>query len=83
MPDRLLLSWTLCHSVLQVQLIDALKEIEAHEPDVQQLLSSEYKYILQNADTLRTTYKRQPSYLERLYGSRSRLAGVSFYYLEQ
>lgn len=52
----------------QVSLIDALKEIQTHDPDVDQVLSSEYKYIIENAETLLKTHKRQPSYLDRLYG---------------
>ncbi|CAG7829503.1 unnamed protein product [Allacma fusca] len=52
----------------QVALIDALKEIQAHDPEVEHVLSSEYKYILANAEKLRATHKRQPSYLDRLYG---------------
>jgi hypothetical protein len=52
-----------------VALVDALKEIQAHDPEVEQILSSEYKYILENAEKLKTAHKRQPSYLDRLYGS--------------
>lgn len=59
---------------VQVSLIDALKEIQTHDPDVEQVLSSEYKYILGNAEKLKALLKRQPSYLNRLYGN---LEGIS------
>ncbi|ODM95967.1 Bardet-Biedl syndrome 7 protein [Orchesella cincta] len=52
----------------QVSLIDVLKEIQAHDPDVANVLTPEYRHILTNADKLRATHKRQPSYLDRLYG---------------
>ncbi|XP_035704623.1 Bardet-Biedl syndrome 7 protein homolog [Folsomia candida] len=52
----------------QVALIEALKEIQAHDPDFEKILSSEYKYILNNADKLKAMHKRQPNYLDRLFG---------------
>ncbi|KAF2360801.1 Quinoprotein alcohol dehydrogenase-like superfamily [Trinorchestia longiramus] len=51
----------------QVSLIDALRELEAHESDTS-FLSPEYQYILDNADTLQQQYLKQPCHLERLYG---------------
>ena len=51
----------------QVSLIDALRELGAHESDTS-FLSAEYKYILDNADTLQQQYQKQPCHLERLYG---------------
>lgn len=50
-------------------LIDALKEIQAHDPEFETILSTEYKYILTNADKLKAAHKRQPNYLDRLYGN--------------
>jgi len=52
-----------------VALIDPLKEIQTHDPEVEEVLSSEYKYILANAEKLKSLLKRQPSYLNRLYGN--------------
>lgn len=54
---------------VKVSLIDVLKEIQAHDSEVSGYLTPEYKFILANADKLRATYKRQPSYLDRLYGN--------------
>ncbi|CAD5123923.1 DgyrCDS12231 [Dimorphilus gyrociliatus] len=50
-----------------VQLIDALKDLQVHETDVS-FLSDDYKGILENADELKEKYQRQPCYLQRLYG---------------
>ncbi len=54
--------------ILQVALIEALKEIQAHDPEFDKILSSDYKYILTNAEKLKAAHKRQPNYLDRLYG---------------
>ncbi|XP_022086868.1 Bardet-Biedl syndrome 7 protein homolog [Acanthaster planci] len=51
----------------KVQLIDALKELQIHEGDLE-FLSPEYRQILGDADTLQAEYKKQPCHLERLYG---------------
>lgn len=50
-----------------VQLIDALKDLQVHESDVS-FLSADYKKILENADELKTKFQKQPCYLQRLYG---------------
>ncbi|XP_072040568.1 BBSome complex member BBS7-like [Amphiura filiformis] len=51
----------------KVQLIDALKELEIHEGNLD-FMSPEYRQILEDADKLQTEYKKQPCHLERLYG---------------
>ena len=51
----------------QVAMIEALRDLEAHEDDMS-FLSPEYQYILDNADDLQAQFKRQPAQLERLYG---------------
>ncbi|XP_063692711.1 Bardet-Biedl syndrome 7 protein homolog [Bolinopsis microptera] len=51
----------------KVQLIDALKELSMHEPNLD-FLSPEYKDIILNADKLQAAFKLQPCHLERLYG---------------
>ncbi|CAL4090214.1 unnamed protein product, partial [Meganyctiphanes norvegica] len=51
----------------QVSLIDALREVAAHESDTS-FLSPEYQNILDKADNLQTQYRKQPCHLERLYG---------------
>jgi len=51
----------------KVQLIDALKELQVHENNVD-FLASEYRQILEDADQLQEAYKKQPCHLERLYG---------------
>ena len=51
----------------QVAMIEALRDLEAHEEDMS-FLSPEYRYILDHADELQAQFKRQPAQLERLYG---------------
>ncbi|XP_041130154.1 Bardet-Biedl syndrome 7 protein [Polyodon spathula] len=51
----------------KVQLIDALKELQVHEGNVDFLIP-EYRSILEEADHLLEEYKKQPAHLERLYG---------------
>ena len=51
----------------QVALIEPLKDVAAHEADTT-FLSPEYKYILDNSESLMTQFKKQPARLERLYG---------------
>ncbi|XP_006007349.1 Bardet-Biedl syndrome 7 protein [Latimeria chalumnae] len=51
----------------KVQLIDALKELQIHEGNVDFLIP-EYRCILEEADHLLEEYKKQPAHLERLYG---------------
>ncbi|XP_067943832.1 Bardet-Biedl syndrome 7 protein homolog isoform X2 [Watersipora subatra] len=51
----------------KVQLIEALKELEANESSVE-FLSPEYRQILEDAEKLQAEYKKQPCHLERLYG---------------
>ena len=51
----------------KVQLIDALKELQVHENNVD-FLASEYRQILDDAEQLQDAYKKQPCHLERLYG---------------
>ena len=51
----------------QVAMIEALRDLEAHEEDMS-FLSPEYQYILDHADELQAQFKRQPAQLERLYG---------------
>ncbi|XP_071787420.1 BBSome complex member BBS7-like [Asterias amurensis] len=51
----------------KVQLIDALKELQIHEGDLE-FMSPEYRQILSEADKLQAEYKKQPCHLERLYG---------------
>lgn len=51
----------------QVALIEPLKDVAAHEADTS-FLSPEYKYILDNSDSLEAMFKKQPARLERLYG---------------
>lgn len=52
-------------------LIEALKEIQAHDAEFEKVLSSEYKYILNNSEKLKAAHKRQPNYLDRLYGMKN------------
>jgi len=60
-----------------------LKEIQAHDPDVEQVLSSEYQYILSNAAKLRAAHRRQPNYLDRLYGMQKlNLGGLSTVFVQ-
>ena len=59
----------------KVQLIDALKELQVHENNVD-FLASEYRQILEDADQLQEAYKKQPCHLERLYGRRRILSGL-------
>ncbi|XP_072170884.1 BBSome complex member BBS7-like [Diadema setosum] len=51
----------------KVQLVDALKELQIHEGDLE-FMSPEYRQILSDADRLQQEYKKQPCHLERLYG---------------
>ncbi|KAG8454093.1 hypothetical protein GDO86_000653 [Hymenochirus boettgeri] len=51
----------------KVQLIDALKELQVHEGNMDFLIP-EYRSILEEADQLQEEYKKQPAHLERLYG---------------
>ncbi|XP_078457100.1 BBSome complex member BBS7 isoform X1 [Lampetra fluviatilis] len=51
----------------KVQLIDALKELQVHEGNMDFLIA-EYRAILLEADSLQEEFKKQPSHLERLYG---------------
>ncbi|XP_006629230.1 Bardet-Biedl syndrome 7 protein isoform X1 [Lepisosteus oculatus] len=51
----------------KVQLIDALKELQVHEGNVDFLIP-EYRSILEEASRLLEEYKKQPAHLERLYG---------------
>ncbi|XP_034627715.1 Bardet-Biedl syndrome 7 protein [Trachemys scripta elegans] len=51
----------------KVQLIDALKELQVHEGNMDFLIP-EYRCILEEADYLLEEYKKQPAHLERLYG---------------
>uniref|UniRef100_A0A8C4X5D7 Bardet-Biedl syndrome 7 protein homolog n=1 Tax=Erpetoichthys calabaricus TaxID=27687 RepID=A0A8C4X5D7_ERPCA len=51
----------------KVQLIDALKELQVHEGNIDFLIP-EYRSILEDADHLIEEYKKQPAHLERLYG---------------
>lgn len=51
----------------KVQVIDALKDLKAHENDLS-FLAPEYQDILDHSDQLQQEYKRQPCHLERLYG---------------
>ncbi|XP_023562208.1 Bardet-Biedl syndrome 7 protein isoform X3 [Octodon degus] len=51
----------------KVQLIDALKELQVHEGNMNFLIP-EYRSILEEADHLLEEYKKQPAHLERLYG---------------
>ncbi|MBN3296985.1 BBS7 protein, partial [Amia calva] len=51
----------------KVQLIDALKELQVHEGNVDFLIP-EYRSILEEASHLLEEYKKQPAHLERLYG---------------
>ncbi|KAM3672856.1 BBSome complex member BBS7 isoform 2-T2 [Ammospiza maritima maritima] len=51
----------------KVHLIDALRELQVHEGNLDFLLPK-YRSILEEADQLLEEYKRQPAHLERLYG---------------
>ncbi|XP_030047637.1 BBSome complex member BBS7 [Microcaecilia unicolor] len=51
----------------KVQLIDALKELQIHEGNMDFLIP-EYRGILEESDQLLQEYKKQPAHLERLYG---------------
>ncbi|KAL5012626.1 hypothetical protein ScPMuIL_011177 [Solemya velum] len=51
----------------KVQLIDALKELQVHENNLD-FMSPEYRQILDDANDLQLEYKKQPCHLERLYG---------------
>ncbi|XP_059821055.1 Bardet-Biedl syndrome 7 protein isoform X3 [Hypanus sabinus] len=51
----------------KVQLIDALKELQVYEGNVDFLIP-EYRSILEEADNLLEEFKKQPAHLERLYG---------------
>ncbi|XP_059821056.1 Bardet-Biedl syndrome 7 protein isoform X4 [Hypanus sabinus] len=50
----------------KVQLIDALKELQVYEGNVDFLIP-EYRSILEEADNLLEEFKKQPAHLERLY----------------
>ncbi|XP_003221848.2 Bardet-Biedl syndrome 7 protein [Anolis carolinensis] len=51
----------------KVELIDALKELQAHEGNTDFLIP-EYRSILEEAEQLIQEHKKQPTSLERLYG---------------
>nr|XP_060635600.1 Bardet-Biedl syndrome 7 protein [Anolis sagrei ordinatus] len=51
----------------KVELIDALKELQAHEGNTDFLIP-EYRSILEEAEQLTQEHKKQPTSLERLYG---------------
>ncbi|XP_015681430.1 Bardet-Biedl syndrome 7 protein [Protobothrops mucrosquamatus] len=51
----------------KVELIDALKELQAHEGNMDFLIP-EYRNILEESDQLLKEHKKQPTSLERLYG---------------
>ncbi|OXB84790.1 UNVERIFIED_CONTAM: hypothetical protein H355_015912 [Colinus virginianus] len=51
----------------KVHLIDALRELQVQEGNVD-FLVPEYRKILEEADQLLEEYKKQPAHLERLYG---------------
>ncbi|XP_044285263.1 Bardet-Biedl syndrome 7 protein isoform X2 [Varanus komodoensis] len=51
----------------KVELIDALKELQAHEGNADFLIP-EYRTILEEAEQLLREHKKQPTSLERLYG---------------
>nr|XP_020637125.1 Bardet-Biedl syndrome 7 protein isoform X1 [Pogona vitticeps] len=51
----------------KVELIDALKELQAHEGNMDFLIP-EYRSILEEAEQLLSEHKKQPTSLERLYG---------------
>ncbi|XP_061441181.1 Bardet-Biedl syndrome 7 protein isoform X1 [Rhineura floridana] len=51
----------------KVELIDALKELQAHEGNTDFLIP-EYRSILEEAEELLKEHKKQPTSLERLYG---------------
>ncbi|XP_072857803.2 BBSome complex member BBS7 isoform X2 [Pogona vitticeps] len=51
----------------KVELIDALKELQAHEGNMDFLIP-EYRSILEEAEQLLNEHKKQPTSLERLYG---------------
>ncbi|KAH9495726.1 Bardet-Biedl syndrome 7 protein [Bulinus truncatus] len=51
----------------KVQLIDALKELQVNETDLN-FMAPEYQEILKDSDKLKADFKKQPSHLERLYG---------------
>ncbi|XP_067324774.1 Bardet-Biedl syndrome 7 protein isoform X1 [Anolis sagrei] len=51
----------------KVELIDALKELQAHEGNTDFLIP-EYRSILDEAEQLTQEHKKQPTSLERLYG---------------
>uniref|UniRef100_A0A8C9FQM8 Bardet-Biedl syndrome 7 n=1 Tax=Pavo cristatus TaxID=9049 RepID=A0A8C9FQM8_PAVCR len=51
----------------KVHLIDALRELQVQEGNVD-FLVPEYRSILEEADQLLEEYKKQPAHLERLYG---------------
>ncbi|KAJ7326996.1 hypothetical protein JRQ81_016755 [Phrynocephalus forsythii] len=51
----------------KVELIDALKELQAHEGNTDFLIP-EYRNILKEAEQLLKEHKKQPTSLERLYG---------------
>ncbi|XP_033015685.1 Bardet-Biedl syndrome 7 protein isoform X2 [Lacerta agilis] len=51
----------------KVELLDALKELQAHEGNTDFLIP-EYRSILEEAEELLNEHKKQPTSLERLYG---------------
>nr|XP_039265008.1 Bardet-Biedl syndrome 7 protein homolog isoform X1 [Styela clava] len=51
----------------KVQLIDALKELQVHEGNID-FLAAEYQMILGDSEMLKEEFKKQPAHLERLYG---------------
>lgn len=53
----------------QVQLIDALHELQLQEPELNTFLFPEYQYILNNGDELQAKFQKQPKALEALFGA--------------
>nr|CAD7256790.1 unnamed protein product [Timema shepardi] len=51
----------------KITLLEALKELEAHEGDSSCLIP-EYRDILEKEKLLQAEYKKQPAHLDRLYG---------------
>lgn len=51
-----------------VELIEAIKEVEMQEPDSEAWLSASYSSVLKNADSIRAEHKDQPRALQYLSG---------------
>ncbi|XP_014678211.1 PREDICTED: Bardet-Biedl syndrome 7 protein homolog [Priapulus caudatus] len=52
----------------KVRLVEALRELAAHDADADAYLAAEYRAILRDDDALRREFREQPCQLERLYG---------------